>query len=440
MCFRVREKNEIHIVLIVHYVFTLYTHIMIAYVLTFSLLLVASLQGILIPMLAENYDSGYFVCAMCASQFSLFLLLAYCFYVYKRRKLFTEDDETLDISIHSAYRSSHVRIFIDEDKIAYIGTPEDEIAYIISTPVVTFNSCSQGNNGDDSDGCDGGYDGDDDGNSSNCDDGNSSNGNDSNLIVLLKQNVKYVMITSGIFMGLSSLFMIYSSNPVRTPIVLQLILNGLNIVPSFLLTKYYLKKKVEYNKTYCCWSIITLLLSIGIAIIPIDDIGLDYIVWPIIFLLSQIFRVTGYILQEKYFMVTTDRSTRSKLYNMTYCRFVQFVATLLFFWLDIVMGYESTFDPLVEDFKAVKNAGTDFILLELFVFTTIIFCIVSGYLNSISMKYSTIALTLVTPIVGAFFSIFPQLNNGKQYPLYITLPSLALNLLSSILWMKGEMH
>lgn len=356
---------------------------MIAELLAFSLLLVASLQGVIVPIMAENYDSAYFICIMSTSQFSLFLVFS--FLIYKK--------------------CCHKRVNIEEHEDEENGENADN-------PYVGINDAAHPY-----------YD-----------------------VGLLedqpqRKSAKSTMIFSGIFMGFSSLFVVYSSNPERTPIVFQLILNGITIVPSFLLTKYYLQKQVDYNKKYCILSLVTLLISIGISIIPIDsDVNFDTVLWPIIFLLSIIFRVIGYILQEKYFMVTEDRSTYNKLYNIVFCRFVQLIVTLLCFWFDVVIGYSTTFDPLTDDFNKLKNADTNFILLEVFVISTVFFCVIAGYLNSISTNYSSVALTLVTPVVGMFFSIFPQLNDGKNYPLYITIPSLFFNLLSSYCWMKGEKH
>jgi heme/copper-type cytochrome/quinol oxidase subunit 4 len=249
-----------------------------------------------------------------------------------------------------------------------------------------------------------------------------------------------IMQYSGCFMSISTILLIYSSNPERTPIVFQLILNGLNIVVSFIFTRYYLKKNVTYNTTYCCWSIVALILSIVLSLIPIDLPDFDSVIWPVVFLVSQITRVFGYILQEEYFIFTNDRSNGNKFYNITYTRFIQLIVTLALFWLDLFVGYEKSFNPLKESFKTIVEFDMNFILLELFVISTIIFCVVSGYLNSISTNYSSVALTLVTPVVGVFFSLFPSLNDGEKYPLYITIPSLILNLISSVLWMKGEVH
>jgi hypothetical protein len=376
-----------------------YFSIMLAYVLSVLLLIIASFQGIIIPIMAENFVSGYFICFMSTLQFSPFIVIVYLIYLCKIRN---QNDATeykeigTDNSTHEEY------------------SEYDELNNYAGVNVNSTNSRTEING--------------------------TAFKNETSDRSQVTLTGRTIMVMSGTFMGVSSLFMIYSSNPERTPIILQLILNGLNIIPSFLFTKYYLKKNVNYDKKYCFWSIVTLIMSIVISIIPITDFDFDSVIWPLIFLISQIFRVVGYILQEKYFMITNDRSTRNKLYNIAYCRFVQLIVTLMLFWLDVVMGYDPTFDPLISDFKQMNGSNTEFVLLELFVLSTIFFCIVAGYLNSISTNYSSVALTLVTPVVGLFFSLFPNLNDGNHYPLYITIPSLTLNLVSTFLWMKGEKH
>lgn len=45
---------------------------------------------------------------------------------------------------------------------------------------------------------------------------------------------------------------------------------------------------------------------------------------------------------------------------------------------------------------------------------------------------------LTNQSVALFFSIFPYLNNGIKAPLYILMPSLALNIISVTLWIYGE--
>ena len=60
------------------------------------------------------------------------------------------------------------------------------------------------------------------------------------------------------------------------------------------------------------------------------------------------------------------------------------------------------------------------------------------YLNSKSANYSMLTLTLVSPTIITFFEIFPNLNTGIHYPLYIVITSIVLNLLSLFTWKYWE--
>jgi hypothetical protein len=401
-----------------------------AYLLGFLVLLTESIGAILILVIASNYDSPYFICAMSASQFSLALLIAYNIYIWHyNRKILkfnsyppAEVCSNMHIYYHGSTNSDNLnspnsqtdRIdqadqddeqfnkFDETDLVDHIDAyPENTVMYV---PI----------------------------NSSVDDKINNESKNN-------KFQYFEIFIT-GVLMAVSSLLFVYSANPERTPIILQIVLSGLNIIYSCLLTHYYLKKDIKYNQTYCILSIVTLMLSIGISIIPIDDFNFSSIGWPIMYIFSQILRVAGNITQEKCLMSDDDYSTKNKFRNIAYSRFIQFVATLLFFWLELVIGYGSSFDSLKDSLSMVKNADIDFILLEIYIVSAVLFCIFNGYLNFISTNYTTVALTLVSPVVGVFFSIFTQLDNGTHYPIYITIPALALNLLSSYFWAKGEKY
>lgn len=52
-----------------------------------------------------------------------------------------------------------------------------------------------------------------------------------------------VTICSGITSGFMGICLLYSSNPIRTPVVIQSIFLGTAIIPSIIFTKFILKKK-----------------------------------------------------------------------------------------------------------------------------------------------------------------------------------------------------
>jgi hypothetical protein len=60
------------------------------------------------------------------------------------------------------------------------------------------------------------------------------------------------------------------------------------------------------------------------------------------------------------------------------------------------------------------------------------------YLNAQSANYYMVSGMMITPIVVLFFTIFPSLNSGLDYPLYISIPCVGLNTASLITWWYWE--
>jgi len=250
----------------------------------------------------------------------------------------------------------------------------------------------------------------------------------------------WTLIIAGIFNGLMSVSLIYSSDPTRTPVVLQSILSGIVILPSVVWTKLILNKKVSYTGKYTIPSIISLILAVTISTIPLyTDWQWSSGIWILVFITGTIFRSLFNIFQEKYFIDTKDTSLNNKITNVFYIRLIHFLVTVSFFWLEFLIGY--TNNPL-HDFVAsmhtfIKNP-IQMGLLEGFVLSYIILYILGAYLNTISANYNMITAVAATPANAVFFTIFSKLNPGIQYPLYIIIPSLLLAMASIMLWVKGE--
>lgn len=49
-----------------------------------------------------------------------------------------------------------------------------------------------------------------------------------------------------------------------------------------------------------------------------------------------------------------------------------------------------------------------------------------------------ILTNIINQSVALFFIIFPHLNHGIKYPLYITLSSMSTSIISVIFWMNAE--
>lgn len=255
---------------------------------------------------------------------------------------------------------------------------------------------------------------------------------------------KLTVFGAGLFNGLMSVSLIYASKPTRTPVVLQSILSGLVILPTVVLTKLFLKKKVRYNCFFSVTSIICLIVSLGISTIPLIKTwtwgGLG---WICVYIFGTFCRSAFNVLQERYFIETDDTSLKNKIVNVFYIRLTHFIIVALSFWMEYAIGYKDIKDhgPIqifVESVKVFITKPIYMGLLEAFVVSYILLYMLGVYLNTISTNYNMITAVAATPANAVFFAIFPKLNPGIQYPPIIFVPSLIFAMISIALWIKGE--
>jgi len=252
-----------------------------------------------------------------------------------------------------------------------------------------------------------------------------------------------LIIMAGVTNALMSMFLAYSANPIRTPVVIQSIFLGLAIIPSIVFTKFILKKNVEYNKVYASLSISLLLLSVTIACIPIflNNNNTFHVGWIVLYLFGVVFLSLANILQEKY-IIMTNHSLLNKFRFAAIVSFVQVVTIILCCWIDLFFGYYGTpagaFNAFVNSIDVFFSDPYMTFLIELFVIDILALFIFSIYLNAISTNYNMILTNLTNQSVALFFLFFPELNHGLKYPLSVTMLSLTFNISSIILWVKGE--
>lgn len=248
------------------------------------------------------------------------------------------------------------------------------------------------------------------------------------------------LIIAGIFNGLMSICLIYSSDPTRTPVILQSILSGIVILPSVIGTKLFLNKKVKYNGKYTIPSIVFLLMAIGISTIPLwHDWHWSSGIWIVVFIAGTIFRSVFNIFQEKYFIDTQDTTLDNKITNVFYIRLTHLCVTVCFFWLEFFIGYSNNpWYDFVESMHTFVRNPIQMGLLEGFVLSYIMLYMMGVWLNTISTNYNMITAVAATPANAVFFTIFPKLNPGIQYPIAVIIPSLFCAMASIVLWVKGE--
>lgn len=271
------------------------------------------------------------------------------------------------------------------------------------------------------------------------------NAGDYNELPPLSNNF-LTIVFAGITNALMSMFLAYSANPIRTPVVVQSIFLGLAIIPSIIFTKAVLKKKVNYDYFYSSMSMIFLLSSIIVACIPIylntNHLYTNNMYWILLYLLGVIFLSLANILQEKYIIVTSNHTLINKFRFASIMSCIQIICLLMLCWMDIYFGYFGTpseaLAAFVQSFLTFFSDAYKMFLIELFVLDILVLFIFSIYLNAISTNYNMILTNLTNQSVALFFLIFPHLNHGIKYPMSVTMLSLTFNISSIILWVRGE--
>jgi hypothetical protein len=249
------------------------------------------------------------------------------------------------------------------------------------------------------------------------------------------------IIKAGSFDALMSLSFIYSANPSRTPIIFQSILLGLTIIPSVLMTRYILKKQVEYKKKFIIPSILCLIISIIIAIVPMISASQlsSRSYWIIGYIVAVFFLAISNIMQEKYAIDTNDSSLKNRMCLAFYTSLTQLIILICLCWIDQFLGYNTnSFAMYAESFFMFFSTFANWFTLELLIFDCLLLYFLTIWLNSMSTNYNMILTNLTNQSVAIFFSVFSSLNTGYKHPPYITIVCLLLNCLSVCLWVKGE--
>lgn len=251
---------------------------------------------------------------------------------------------------------------------------------------------------------------------------------------------KKTIIIAGFLNALMSICFIYSANPLRTPVVIQSIFLGLAIIPTVFLRKFLIKKKIIYNKKFSIPSILLLFLSVMISTIPLYSEPFSKQSFWIIGYMWAIFLLSvDNTIQEKYITDTNDTSLLNKITLAFYTSVCQFCTLLSLFWVEYIFGYfDDPLDAFMNSFYTFFGDIKYFLLLELFILDCLALYLLSIYLNSISTNYNLVLTNVTNQSVAIFFAIFPNLNKGLKYPLYITIPDLFINLIGVVLWIKGE--
>lgn len=273
-------------------------------------------------------------------------------------------------------------------------------------------------------------------------------------------NAHLIFFLTGLFDAFTGIFIVYASDAVRTPIVLQSVLAGTAIIFTLLASKLLIasKKNINYHNRYVYLAMFLLTASVLISTIPqyiISKWGPQNIFWIFVFLFGIICRALYNTLQEKYIEMAREkemiefnpmpRDWEYKIVVLYWTCFYQFIVMVAFVWLDIIpfFGY-STPSNFLDHTKNFYECYFGFnckwtILLGLgFVFGYVGSYFSAIYLNAKSANFSMLATTMIPPTVIGFFEIFPSLNSGEEYPLAITIVCILLNTACVVIWRYWE--
>ena len=269
-----------------------------------------------------------------------------------------------------------------------------------------------------------------------------------NLHVINKKKFKFpqnmgTIILCGIINALMSLCFFFSANPMRTPPIIQSIFLGMAIIPTVVFRNILLNKKTTYNIKFIIPSLILLFVSVIVATIPLflnyKNINAYSLGWILLYLVAIILLSLDNTMQEKYIVETDDNSIINKVTFAFFTSLFQFLTLLSCFWIEYIFGYSNNpFESFINSTQSLINNISNFLILEAFIYDCLFLYVASIFLNSYSTNYNMMLTNLTNQSVALFFSIFPYLNNGIKAPLYILMPSLALNIISVTLWIYGE--
>ncbi|VBB17592.1 hypothetical protein YASMINEVIRUS_55 [Yasminevirus sp. GU-2018] len=105
---------------------------------------------------------------------------------------------------------------------------------------------------------------------------------------------------AGVCNALMSLLMVYATNPLHTPVLLQSAFSPMTMFFSVMMSKLLLKKSVQYNLRLIIPSMLCLVTSLVLPCVYIsDEMSNMTIGWTVMYSLSLFFLATYNVLQEK---------------------------------------------------------------------------------------------------------------------------------------------
>lgn len=257
---------------------------------------------------------------------------------------------------------------------------------------------------------------------------------------------KFLLVLQlSVFNAYTTLAMVYSSHPSKTPPLMQSTLTGLAILPSTFFRKIFFGINTVYDMKYIYVSCFFLLTSVILSAIPMLGEGsAESIGWSLLYF-SGICTKSYYSGIQEVFIKQTEKSdsTQSeKLENRValsyYSRILMLLIILPFFACEWIGNKEhNPTKSFAESFLDAFTLKKGF-LLQGFIISYFCMFFMSVYVNAISTNYNMILSSASVPSVALFYTIIPGMTYGMDYPIWITVLSLVSIILSIYFWTKGD--
>jgi len=272
----------------------------------------------------------------------------------------------------------------------------------------------------------------------------------------------YVII--GLFLALNGILLVYTSSPLRTPPILQILLLNTGFVWVYPTTKMFSRKNEKTEFKFCsCTPIISILLTLyGIVMAFLPSIFYtasnqtpSYLqktgsIWFFLFFLSMFPGAIANIFTERFFRKrnkpTLRNNSKNFMYDLMTMSFfsysAQFLMICVLFWVDMI-PFLGTSTSISEFTTGIHNAFSTMVKLQdhswlfgfIFYLSFFLQTMTSVFISPISAKFVNMATTLSTPTAILFLKwSFKNSEDEKISPYWSLIPAIFLLLCGTITW------
>lgn len=259
-----------------------------------------------------------------------------------------------------------------------------------------------------------------------------------NLIVnkSVKPTLDWSVIFAGVFMAGMNICTSYASEPSRVPPPLQPLITSTSLIWSAIGKKIFIDKRMTYRRWYLLGSVICLAISIFVPFgLEANSMVMKDIYWIFIFFASIICLSLSSVFQEKY--LSKNEDNQPIMIKMLYTiSLVQFIMVLTSVWIEYLL-YPNPMEMFNQSVSILFSNWVLVLLMELFIVLSVISFNTSASLSSISANYVSITWIIANPLANIIYFIVP-LGYELSYPWYVVMIVCIINVIGSILWIKGE--